>query len=36
LSARDLADRVKSCYVLNNEVVRGLSDHIPVVVEINV
>ena len=34
--SHDLAGRVKSCYVLNNEVVRGLSDHIPLVVEIDI
>jgi len=34
--SHDLADRVKSCYALNNEAVRSLSDHIPLVTEIDV
>lgn len=34
--SHDLASRVKSCYVLNGETVRGLSDHIPLVVDIDV
>jgi len=34
--SHDLANHVKSCYALNNEAVRGLSDHIPLVVEIDV
>lgn len=34
--SHDLAGRVKSCYVLNNAVVRSLSDHISLVVEIDV
>ena len=32
--SHDLADRVRSCDVLNNEVTRSVSDHIPVVAEI--
>ena len=34
--SHNLASHVKSCYVLNNEVVRGLSDHIPLVIEIDI
>jgi exonuclease III len=34
--SHDLADCVKSCYVLDNEVVRSFSDHIPVVAEIGI
>jgi len=34
--SHDLAANVKSCYVLNNDVVRSLSDHIPLVAEIDV
>lgn len=34
--SRDLSGFVKSCYVLNNEVIRSFSDHIPVVAEINI
>lgn len=34
--SHDLADLVKSCDVLNNEITRGVSDHIPVVAEIDI
>jgi exonuclease III len=34
--SHDLADRVKSCYVLNNDFIRSLSDHIQVVAEIDI
>ncbi len=32
--SRDLADCVKSCHALNNEITRSVSDHIPIVAEI--
>ena len=32
--SHDLAEHVKSCYVINNDFTRNLSDHIPVVAEI--
>ena len=34
--SHDIADKVVSCYVLNNEITRRVSDHIPVVLEINI
>jgi len=34
--SRDLANQVKSCYVLKNDVTLEVSDHIPVVAEITV
>lgn len=34
--SHNLADRVKSCYVLSNDAVRSFSDHIPLVAEIDV
>jgi len=34
--SRDLAACVKSCNVLDNKITRSLSDHIPVVAEINI
>jgi hypothetical protein len=34
--SHDLAHCVKSCHVLDNESTRGLSDHLPVVVDIRI
>jgi exonuclease III len=34
-TGHDLADYVKSCNAINNEATRSLSDHIPIIAEIN-
>lgn len=34
--SQDLAERVKSCNVLDNETIRNFSDHLPVIAEISI
>jgi len=34
--SKNLADKVESCYVLNNEITKSLSDHIPIICEIDI
>lgn len=34
--SKNLAEKVKTCYVLNNENTRNLSDHIPIICEIDI